>query len=237
VKTNLVPVLRAEVHRRGWKREAVAIGTGTDPYQPAEGTYRLSRGAVQVLGEARTPFTIVTRGPLIVRDIDVLQAAALRAEVAVHVSIPTLDLEVWSRTEPGTAPPTQRLRAVRMLVDAGIRAGVGLAPLLPGVTDRPEDLAAVVRAARDAGATHAWARVLYLPPGTREYFLQELARWWPEEAARYRRLYDRDYLPARESRSRTAEVERLSRRFGIADRRARPLEPPPEPQQLELFAS
>jgi DNA repair photolyase len=237
IKTNLVPVLRAEVQRPRWKRESVAMGTGTDPYQPAEGQYRLTRGAIEVLGAAKTPFTIVTRGPLIVRDLDVLQAAARRVDVAVHVSIPTLDQDVWHGTEPGTAPPRQRLRAVRMLVDAGIRAGVGLAPLLPGLSDRPEQLTNVVRAARDAGATHVWARVLYLPPGTREYFLRELASAWPEEAARYERLYRREYLPSADSKALVDEVARLGDRLGVADRRVHRLEPPPEPEQLALFAS
>jgi DNA repair photolyase len=230
-------VLRAEVLRPRWKRETVAIGTGTDPYQPAEGEYRLTRGAIDVLAAGKTPFSIVTRGPLIVRDVDVLQAAAQRAQVVVNMSVPTLDEGLWRQTEPGTAPPKQRLRALRMLVDAGIRAGVGLAPLLPGLSDGPERLAEVVRAARDAGATHVWARVLYLPPGTREHFLRELARVWPEEARRYESLYAGAYLPAWEAKARAATVSELGQRFGIADRRARPLEPAPEPEQLMLFAS
>src|SRR6266542_1201533 len=119
VKTNVAEVLRAEVSRRGWKREAVAIGAATDPYQPAEGRYRLTRSCLEVLGRAATPFSIVTRGPMIVRDFDVLQEAAARAAVQVNFSVPTLDMEVWRRTEPGTAPPRQRLRALKVLVDAG----------------------------------------------------------------------------------------------------------------------
>ena len=148
VKVNVVDVLRREVSRRSWQRETVAIGAATDPYQPVEGTYRLTRGCLEVLGRARTPVYLITRGPMIVRDVDVLQEAAARADVDVNFSIPTLDLEVWRRTEPGTAPPRQRLRALKILVDAGIKAGVGMAPLLPGISDRPEQLAAVVRAAR-----------------------------------------------------------------------------------------
>src|SRR5438876_1024455 len=152
VKTNVAEVLKAEVSRRGWKREAVAIGAATDPYQPAEGRYRLTRSCLEVLGRASTPFSIVTRGPMIVRDVDVLQVAAERADVQVNFSVPTLDLEVWRRTEPGNAPPRQRLRALRVLVDSGIKAGVGMAPLLPGISDSPEQLREVVDAARQAGA-------------------------------------------------------------------------------------
>src|SRR5687768_12035864 len=162
VKVNVAEVLARELARPGWKREGVAIGAATDPYQPAEGRYQLTRACIQALSAARNPFSIVTRGPLIVRDAEILQAAAGRAAVHVSFSIPTLDREVWRRTEPGTAPPRQRLRALRVLVDAGIDAGVGMAPLLPGISDRPEQLAEVVRAAREAGATGLWCNVLHL---------------------------------------------------------------------------
>src|SRR3954462_15689749 len=122
VKTNLVEVLRRELARRSWKREQVAVGTATDPYQPAEGRWRLTRGAIVALGEAATPFGLITRGPLIVRDVDVLAAAARQADVSVTFSVPTLDHEIWRLTEPGTAPPRQRLRALTALLDPGIRA-------------------------------------------------------------------------------------------------------------------
>jgi DNA repair photolyase len=187
-----------------------------------------------VFADARSPFSIITRGPLVVRDVDVLQRAAPRAEVDVTFSIPTLDAEIWRRTEPGTAPPRQRLRALRTLVDAGIDAAVGIAPILPGLSDKPALLAEVVRAARDAGATAVWCNVLYLQPGTREHFLEHLARDWPELLPRYLALYRSPYP----SRAATApvkeEVAALKRRFAIADRRARPLEPPPAPEQLML---
>ena len=123
-----------------------------------------------------TPFSIITRGPLVVRDIDVLQEASARAEVGVYFSIPTLDERVWRTTEPGTAPPRSRLEAVRRLAEAGIDVGVGMAPILPGLSDRPEQLEEVVREARAAGARSIWANVLYLRPGTREHFLEALAR-------------------------------------------------------------
>jgi DNA repair photolyase len=167
VKTNVAEVLRRELARPTWGRETVAIGAATDPYQPAEGRYRLTRACIAELGEAANPFQLITRGPMIVRDVDVLARAASRASVAVTFSIPTLDDEIWRRTEPGTAPPRQRLRALAELVDAGIQASVGMAPILPGLSDRPDLLADVVRAAREAGATGIWANLLHLRPGTK----------------------------------------------------------------------
>jgi DNA repair photolyase len=234
VKINIASVLAGELARSSWAREAVAIGAATDPYQPAEGRYQVTRQCLQVLGRARNPFSIVTRGPLVVRDVDVLGEAAQRAAVHVSFSIPTLDLDVWRRTEPGTAPPRQRLRALRRLVDAGIDAGVGMAPLLPGLSDRPEQLAEVVRAARDAGATGLWCNVLHLQPGTREHFLEHLARDWPAQLPRYEALYRGKYLDRRDAQPIKDRVAELRERFAIADRRARRLAPPAQPEQLAL---
>jgi DNA repair photolyase len=220
VKTNLVEVLTRELTRRSWRREQVVVGTATDPYQPAEGHFRLTRGAIEALGAAETPFGLITRGPLIVRDVDVLSFASERAEVGVTFSIPTLDPEIWRRTEPGTAPPRQRLRAIRTLIDAGIDASVGMAPILPGLSDDPEKMADVVRAARDAGATSIWTNVLYLKPGTREHFLDNLARDWPELLPRYERLYaGRAYVAKDVLEPVRAHVRALAGEHGIADRR------------------
>jgi DNA repair photolyase len=234
VKVNVVAVLRHELGRRTWRRESVAIGAATDPYQPAEGRYRITRGCIEALGAARTPLSVVTRGPMVVRDVDVLQVAARRAGAEVHFSIPTLDVAVWRKTEPGTAPPRQRLRALRMLIDAGIDAGVGLAPILPGISDHPDQLAEVVRAARDAGATGVWCNVLFLKPGTREHFLEHLARDWPAELERYLRLYRTPYVERSVSEPVRDLVAHLRASHGIADRRATKLEPPAEPEQLAL---
>ena len=173
VKTNVADVLRRELARKSWKGEVVAIGAATDPYQPAEGFYRLTRACLQVLAEAANPFSIITRGPMVVRDVDVLVEAASRAKVSVTFSVPTLDEKIWRLTEPNTPPPRQRLRALSTLRAAGIDVGVGMAPILPGLSDEPELLADVVKAARDAGATSIWTNVLYLRPGTREHFLDE----------------------------------------------------------------
>jgi len=234
VKINVAEVLRRELARRSWQREHVAIGAATDPYQPAEGRYRLTRACLIALAEFRTPASLITRGPMVIRDIDVLQALARRAGARVSFSVPTLDRDVWRRTEPGTAPPHQRLRALKALVNAGIEAGVGVAPILPGIGDRPEQLEAVVRAARDAGATHLWCNVLHLHEGTREHFLACLARDWPEERARYERLYARPYLPAAEAEPIRRRVDALRARHDIADRRAIRLTPPAEPEQIPL---
>jgi DNA repair photolyase len=235
VKTNVAEVLARELRRPSWQGEHVAVGAATDPYQPVEGRYRLTRASIEALAAASNPFSVITRGPLIVRDLDVLQEAAARAEVSVNFSVPTLDERVWQTTEPDTAPPRQRLRALKALVDGGIKAGVGMAPILPGLSDAPEQLAAVVRAAREAGATHVWTNLLFLRPGTREHFLEQLARDWPEELARYEALYaGRAYLGSEEGAPVRAEVAELSRRFGIADRRAVRLAPPEKPEQLSL---
>ncbi|MCK9518773.1 MAG: radical SAM protein [Dehalococcoidia bacterium] len=236
VKTNVVEVLRGELQRRSWERETVALGTATDPYQPVEGEYRLTRGCIDELGAARTPISIITRSPMIVRDIDVLANAARRADVQVSFSVPTLDERAWQTTEPGTAPPRQRLRALERLSTEGIKAGVAVAPILPGLTDASEQLEAVLRAARDAGAAYVWCRVLDLRPGKREHFLERLAVDWPELVPVYERLYTRAYLRAQEKAAITERFATVAAAFDIRDRRIRKLEAPPPPRQLALFA-
>ena len=197
VKPNIAAVLRRELARASWNRDEVALGTATDPYQPAEGKFRLTRACLVELDAAWTPYSIVTRGPLVVRDVDVLQQASGRAGAEVFLSLPTLDERVWRTTEPGTAPPASRLEAIRRLAAAGIDVGVGIAPVLPGLSDAPHQLEAVVRAARAAGARKIWASVVHLRPGVREHFLEALARDWPEELARYEALFAaRAYLSA-----------------------------------------
>jgi DNA repair photolyase len=232
VKTNVAELLRKELARPSWEGEGVVIGAATDPYQPAEGRYRLTRACLEVLRDAANPFSIITRGPMIVRDVDVLSEAARRADVSITFSIPTLDVDIWRKTEPGTAPPHQRLRALQQLVEAGIRVGVGMAPILPGLSDKPELMEEVVRAARAAGACGIWANILYLKPGTKEHYLRALDRDWPELLPEYERLYGRRaYADASEVR---AQVRELARVHGIRDRRRTPLEPPAEPEQLSL---
>ena len=235
VKTNVVAVLRHELARASWGRQMVLVGAATDPYQPAEGRFRLTRGCLEAFAERSSPFSIITRGPMVVRDIDVLQTAARRARVWVSLSVPTLDDTIWRITEPGTAPPRQRLRAVRALADAGVRVNVALAPILPGLSDRPELMAEAVRAARDAGAARLWTELLYLRPGTREHFLETLAEVWPSEAARLAEAYGKRAYPPREAAQ--ANVARVARLAQLHPRRAGApgwIEPEPPRMAIQL---
>ena len=232
VKPNVAEVLRRELGRASWRREEVAMGTATDPYQPAEGRFRLTRACIEELCTSGTPFSIVTRGPLVVRDVDLLADASREVAVSVYLSLPTLDVQVWRTTEPGTAPPASRLRAIRALADAGVDVGVGLAPILPGLSDRPEQLEAVVRAAREAGARAIWASVVHLRPGVREHFLDALARDWPEHVERYEALFaNRAYLPTAVATAITEPARRaqVATRYARLDRPIRA-----QPRQLSL---
>ena len=232
VKPNIAEVLRRELARTSWDRDEVALGTATDPYQPAEGRFRLTRACLVELDAAWTPYSIVTRGPLVVRDIDVLQEASARAGAEVFLSLPTLDERVWRTTEPGTAPPASRLEAVRRLAAAGIDVGIGIAPILPGLSDDPAQLEAVVRAARAAGARTIWASVVHVRPGVREHFLDALARDWPEEVARYEALFaSRAYLGAEVTSPILEPVRRAT--AAVPSPRRRPARTP-EPRQLAL---
>jgi DNA repair photolyase len=236
VKTNVADVLRAELARGTWQQEEVAVGTATDPYQPAEGRFRLTRACLAELARAWTPFSIITRGPLVVRDVDVLQEASERVPVSVTFSVPTLDEAVWRTTEPGTAPPLSRLAAVRRLAEAGLDVGVGLAPILPGLSDSPGQLRAVVHAAKAAGARTVWAAPVHLRPGVREHFLAALEHDWPELVDTYEQLFsDRAYLPSslatpiREHVRTAARAATIREGYRRIERR-----PQPQPRQLSL---
>ena len=239
VKTNVAEVLRRELARKSWRHEHVAIGAATDPYQPLEGKYRLTRACLEALVESTTPFWAITRGPLVVRDRDVLAAA--RGAASITFSIPTLDEDIWRKTEPDTAPPRARLEAVRMLAEAGVEVAVGMAPILPGLTDDREGMAAVVRAARDHGASAIWANVLFLRDGTKQHFMECLARDFPEQVARYEGLYrDRAYVDAGPAKKMVAA---LAKEIGLAQRRAKRHLPiaktqaPAPPEQLDLYGT
>ncbi len=179
VKQNIVEVLERELDRPSWTREHVAVGTATDPYQPIEGHYKLTRHSIQALTRARTPFGLVTKGPMVVRDIDVLQEHARAAPCTIYMSVPTVDADAWRTLEPGTAPPLQRLRAVRELVDAGINAGVLMAPIVPGFSSSRSKLEATIKAIADHGARFAGCNVMYLQDGTRAHFLAFIEREFP----------------------------------------------------------
>lgn len=189
VKVNAPEVLRRELGRPSWRRERVAIGTASDPYQPIEGRYRLTRRCLEVFADYASPCSLTTRGTLVVRDLDVLQALQARTEVSVHISLITLDPHLARRLEPAAPPPQQRLRALERLRAAGIPVTVFLAPILPGITDRPAELAAVVRAAAAHGACAVWPGVLRLAPGVKEWFEQFLEQEFPRLLSGYRRFY------------------------------------------------
>jgi DNA repair photolyase len=215
VKANLVDALRREVTRAGWTRETIAVGTATDPYQPIEGHYRLTRRSLEVLAAARTPASIVTKGPLIVRDIDVLQEVARRADCHVYLSIPSVDEAAWAKLEPGTAAPTQRLRAVRQLTDAGIAAGVLMMPLVPGITTSRSSVERTLQAFADAGARFVGTCVARLDPGVREHFLGFLAREYPALVEGYGRLYARHRVEPAYAREISAMVDVLAKKTAV----------------------
>ncbi len=222
VKINAVERLRAELAGRRWAGHGIAMGTNTDPYQRCEGKYHLTRGVVQALGEAANPFSILTKSTLILRDLDVLGAAAERTDVRVSLSIGTVDPEVWRLTEPGTPHPGRRVDAVGRLNDAGIPCGVLMAPILPGLSDGDDQLAETVRACVDAGAVSVTPLALHLRPGVRDVFLGRLATTRPDLAADYRRRYRGAYLPAAEQRALSDKVHRMVDRARGSTGRPRP---------------
>jgi DNA repair photolyase len=195
VKVNAPEVLRRELAAKRWKGEHIAMGTGTDPYQRAEGRYKLMRGIIEALIDHRNPFSILTKGTLILRDVDLLTEATQVAPVSAAFSIGTLDEQVWRSTEPGTPHPRARIDAIRTLTEAGIPTGVLMAPILPGISDRPEQLREVVEAAIDAGATHVSPILLHLRPGVREEFLPWLEEEHPDLVPRYLEMYRHPYGP------------------------------------------
>ncbi|HZC74078.1 MAG TPA: radical SAM protein [Jatrophihabitans sp.] len=198
VKINAVEKLRAELADPAWRHELVAMGTNTDPYQRAEAKYRLTRGILEVLAEHANPFSILTKSPLVTRDLDILVAAAEHADVTVNFSIATLDERVWRATEPGAPHPRRRVEAMARLAAAGIRTGALMMPILPGLSDRPTQLRETVAAIREAGARLLGIGPLHLRRGVREHFLGWLAEHDPALHADYVRRYANGaYAPAR----------------------------------------
>jgi DNA repair photolyase len=196
VKINAVELVRAETSPARWSGEPIAMGTNTDPYQPAEGRYRLTRGILEVLVERGNQFSILTKSTLALRDVDLFTEAARQGNVTVSFSIGTLDPVVWKETEPGTPHPLRRVEAIARLSEAGIPTGVLIAPVIPGLSDRPEQITEVEEAGREAGAGSVYTIPLHLRPGVREHFMGWLNGAHPELIETYEELYrDRVYLP------------------------------------------
>lgn len=224
VKRNFVEVLRRELDRPRWTRETVALGTATDPYQPIEGRYRLTRGTIESLARARTPMGLVTKGPMVVRDTDVLQDLSRVASCTIYMSVPTVDEHAWITLEPGTASPLQRLRAVRALADAGLDVGVLMAPIVPGFSSSASILERTVKVIADHGARFVGCNVMYLQDGTRTHFMDFIAREFPEMHPRFEKLYAGGKYPPQEYRQTLKEMVRLlQNRHGVRNRR-RPAE-------------
>ena len=209
IKINAVERLRAELRAARWTGETIAMGTNTDPYQPVEGRYRLTQGILETLAAAGNPFSILTKLTLIGRDVDLLADAARDIEVHTALSIGCLDEAVWRQTEPHAPNPLRRMETVAKLNAAGVPCGVMIAPVLPGISDDPDRIEAVVRAAIEAGATSITPIMLHLRPGVREHYLAWLRRTRPELAEATDRRYAGVYGPSDERRDLAGMVGRM----------------------------
>jgi DNA repair photolyase len=231
VKINFPDVLRRELDKPSWQRELVALGTATDPYQPIEGHYKLTRRSLEALVASRTPIGLVTKGPMVVRDADLLAELGRHTEMSVCMSVPTVDEQAWSALEPGTAHPLQRLRAVRELRKAGVNAGVLMAPIVPGFSTERKKLEATVRAIAEHDAAFVGANVLFLKEGTRDHFMNFLRKEYPHLVEGYERLYAGAYAPREYTTAVKALLQTLQDRYDIGARRFRRVrEEPPQSQ-------
>jgi DNA repair photolyase len=218
VKANFVEVLERELQKPSWTGEYVAVGTATDCYQPIEGHYKLTRGALEALAAASNPAGVVTKGPMVVRDVDVLQELDRRAGCTVYISVPTVDEHAWEQLEPGTAHPLKRLRAVRELNDAGVRCGVLMNPIVPGITSKPAILERTVKAIADAGASFVGCNVMFLEGGTRDHFMRWLADAYPELTDGYAKLYAGKYAPTAYRKEVQHVIALLRDKYGLHKR-------------------
>jgi DNA repair photolyase len=233
VKVNLVEVLQRELDKPSWVREQVAVGTATDPYQPIEGHYKLTRRSLEALCAGRTPIGLVTKGPMVVRDADVLSDLGRRYGATVYMSVPTIDEDAWRSLEPGTAHPLQRLRAVRTLRDAGVNAGVLMAPVVPGFTTHPAKLEATIKAIADHGAAFMGANLLYLKGGTKDHFFGFLQKEFPHMVEGYGALYAGAYAPNSYVSAVRSMIDALQQRYDLRRRMPRNDESlPQEPQDV-----
>ena len=220
-KTNLAQVLQRELQRPAWAHPGIAIGTATDPYQPIEGRYRLTRSCLTVLAEEHNAANIITKGTLVVRDIDVLQDLARRAGCGVSISLISLNDQIWRAFEPGTPPPAKRLEALQRLSVAGIPCGLALAPVLPKLTDSLPALEAVVKAAAEHGAQWLWSGTLHFEPAVRDWFLTALQRHFPQTLSAYERVFGARGEASKMRYAPTAYSDGLSRRVAVLKSRYR----------------
>lgn len=218
VKTNAVEILRAELRRPGLRGEQLVFGTVSDPYQPAEARYGLTRDLLRVAGAAGNPVAITTKGTLIRRDLDLLAELAVGAGCTVNVTITTLDAAAWRKLEPRTPRPEARLRTMALLVDRGVDVGLFLAPILPGITDGSGALEAVAEAAAAHGARFMMGGPLRIGAGFAEPFLAAIARDFPDHLSRYQRLARFGTLPRHETDALRDRVHAIRDRLGLADR-------------------
>ncbi|MFE9025174.1 Rv2578c family radical SAM protein [Streptomyces iakyrus] len=246
VKINAPELLRRQLGSRRWQGEHIAMGTNVDCYQRAEGRYRLMPGIISALRDHANPFSILTKGTLILRDLALIEQAARVTDVGISVSVGFTDQELWRTVEPGTPSPERRLDVVRTLAEHGIGCGVLMAPVIPFLSDSPDRLRDTVRAIAASGATSVTPLVLHLRPGAREWFMAWLGRHHPYLVARYERLYaEGSYAPKWYQRRITRQVHELAEEYGIGPtragipRRIRPPEPAEpassEPTQLSLL--
>ena len=236
-KVNAPELVRHELSRRSWRGDAVVIGTATDPYQQAESRYRLTRGILEAFRDFRNPVSITTKSPMVLRDLDVLLEISRHTEVTVHFTVTTLDETLWRKIEPTTSKPLKRLEAMARLREHGIRSGVFLSPILPGLTDGEEQLEAVIAAAARAGAQFVFSQALRLGPGISEHYLPFVRREFPSLAERYERLYRSSSPPAAYVEAVSARIRALKQKHGLCADRVRVKEPPaPVPAQLSLFS-
>ena len=216
VKVNAPELLRKKLASANWQGEHIAMGTNVDCYQRAEGKYQLMRGIISALRDAKNPFSILTKGTLILRDLDLLTQAAQVTEVGLNVSAGFIDKELWRTLEPGTPSPERRLDTCKTLTEAGLRCGVLMGPIVPFLSDSPEQLDAAVRRIADSGAVHVTPIVLHLRPGTREWYLRWLNDNHPELVRRYLRFYGRGaYAPKAYQSEISGQVRELAQRYGV----------------------
>jgi len=222
VKVNAPELLRKKLASASWQGEHIAMGTNVDCYQRAEGRYELMRGIIGALSDAANPFSILTKGTLILRDLDLLLEAAEVTEVGLNVSAAFVDKSLWRAIEPGTPAPERRIEVCAALNDAGLRCGVLMGPVVPFLSDSPAQLDAAVRQIAESGATHVTPIVLHLRPGTREWFLGWLHTAHPELAGRYAELYRRGAYAPKGYQARIAgQVRELAEKYGVGRRTPR----------------